>query len=238
MSVLRSAADFLANVDLAELSGVEVEEELVEVSRVLDMLQAQFLRLTAEVDRRRVFADRGILSTSRFLAVACGLGNSTAREKVAVARALERMPLAAGVFGAGDISYSKVRVLARAAGAQPVAYLEHEETLVEVAGRVSVRDLHRVVGYWRQQLDGPFPMVEMVERCYVYASCTWEGMVKVDALLDPVSGETVLTALDAAMAVPSAARAAHPESGVSAGRAAGRGHWSTSAGPHSTEAQW
>ncbi len=218
VSVLRSAADLLAATDLTGLSGAEVEEELVEVSRVLDILQAQFLRLTAEVDRRRTFADRGVLSTSRFLAESCGFGNSTAREKVSVARSLETMPRAAAAFGAGDMSYSKVRVLARAAAAHPEDYLDHEETLVEIAGSLSVRDLHRAVGYWRQQLDDPLSMIEMAERSYVYASLTWDGMVKLDALLDPVAGETVMTAFAVAMEVPSAAYAASVEAGSTAGR--------------------
>lgn len=216
MSALRSAADLLASTDLAGLSDVELVDELAEVSRVVDIVSAQMLRLTAEVDRRRCFAADGFVSTARLVAVTCDMGNSTAREKVAVARALASMPRTSAALAAGDLSYSKVRVLARAAAAHPRPFVDSEEMLVEMAGRLTVRDLHRVVEYWRQNLDGPGSMLEMVDRSYAYVSRTWEGMVKIDALLDPVAGETVITALEASM-TPAAACAA-PEPQLTAGR--------------------
>jgi hypothetical protein len=89
VSALRSAADLLASTDLAELSDVELADELAEVSKVLDIVSAQMLRLTAEVDRRRSYAADGFVSTARFLADSCDMANSTAREKVGVARTLE-----------------------------------------------------------------------------------------------------------------------------------------------------
>jgi hypothetical protein len=139
------------------------------------------------------------------------LANSTAREKVMVARALESMPRVSAALAAGDLSYSKVRVLARAAAAHPEPFVESEEVLVEVAGRLTVRDLFRVVEYWRQNLDGPGAMVEMVDRSYAYVSRSWEGMVKIDALLDPEAGETVITALEASMIAPAACAALEPQ---------------------------
>jgi hypothetical protein len=206
VSTLRSAIDGLIASDPSGYADHEVEEELSELGRALDVLQARFLRLTAEADRRRAFARDGILSTSCFLALTCDLANSTAREKVAVARALETMPQTAAAFEAGELSYSKVRLLAGAAGAHPESFHEHEDTLLDVAGRLTVRDLRRAIDYWRHNLDGPEALLEMVERSYVHVARTWEGMVRIDGLLDPESGETVITALEAAM-LPPAARA-------------------------------
>jgi hypothetical protein len=211
VSALRSAADLLASTDLGGFSDSELVDELAEVSKVLDIVSAQLLRLTAEVDRRRSFSADGFVSIARFLAVACDLANSTAREKVMVARALESMPRVSAALAAGDLSYSKVRVLARAAAAHPEPFVESEEVLVEVAGRLTVRDLFRVVEYWRQNLDGPGAMVEMVDRSYAYVSRSWEGMVKIDALLDPEAGETVITALEASMIAPAACAALEPQ---------------------------
>jgi hypothetical protein len=69
MSTLRSAIDGLIASDPSGYADHEFEEELSELGRALDVLQARFLRLTAEADRRRAFARDGILSTSRFLAL-------------------------------------------------------------------------------------------------------------------------------------------------------------------------
>ncbi|MFO7547747.1 MAG: DUF222 domain-containing protein [Acidimicrobiia bacterium] len=190
MSALRSVIDGLIASDVSDYADHEIEEELTELGRALDVLQARFLRLTAEADRRQTFVRDGILSTSRFLALTCDMANSTARERVAVARSLEGMPGTAAAFETGDLSYSKVRLLARAAGAHPEIFREHEDTLLEVAGRLTVRDLQRAIEYWRHNLDGPDALLEMTERSYVHVARTWEGMVRIDGLLDPESGET------------------------------------------------
>jgi hypothetical protein len=70
VSALRSAADLLASTDVGGLSDAELVGELAEVSKVVDIVSAQLLRLTAEVDRRRSFSADGLVSTARFLAVA------------------------------------------------------------------------------------------------------------------------------------------------------------------------
>jgi hypothetical protein len=58
-------------------------------------------------------------------------------------------------------------------------------------------------------------LIEQKERSFLHASRTWEGKVRVDGELDPESGEVVLTALEAAMAVPQgdAAGEHHPSAG-------------------------
>ncbi len=72
MSTLRSAIDQLASIDLSSLSDAAIDEELVETTRAVDLLQSQVLRVTAEVDRRRYFEIDGVLSTARHLSIACG----------------------------------------------------------------------------------------------------------------------------------------------------------------------
>jgi hypothetical protein len=212
MSALRSVLSELST-DPGLLSDVEVEEELVEVSRAMDVLHARFLRLTAEVDRRRPYAADGVLSTARHLAVSCDLTNSTARRQVATARALERMPRTAAAFSSGDLSSAKVGVLARAAAAHPQPYAEHEELLLGLAAGLTVGDLQRAVDYWRHNLDGPLPFAELADRSHVSVSRTWQGMVRLDALLDPEAGETIITALQAAMPAPAADAAPLPTAG-------------------------
>jgi hypothetical protein len=62
--------------------------------------------------------------------------------------------------------------------------------------------LHHAIGYWRQAQEGSLNLIEQKERSFLHASRTWEGMVRVDGQLDPESGEVVLRALEAVMALP------------------------------------
>jgi hypothetical protein len=81
-----------------------------------------------------------------------------------------------------------------------------EVSLVNAVGELSVADTRRVVEYWRSAVDGPgcdASVEELEERRYLFGARTFEGMVKIDGLLDPVAGDLVLTALDAATTPPS-----------------------------------
>jgi hypothetical protein len=58
-----------------------------------------------------------------------------------------------------------------------------------------------VADYWKTAVDGPgadATAEELFDRRYLYGSKTLEGMVKLDGLLDPVAGDLVMTALQAA----------------------------------------
>ena len=63
----------------------------------------------------------------------------------------------------------------------------------------------RLVEYWKTAVDGPGSETtaeELEERRYLLASKTFEGMVKLDGLFDPVTGDLILTAFDAATPPP------------------------------------
>lgn len=59
MSALRSGVQELAVEDLAVVDDVSLEGDVVEISRVIGLLEAQKLRRVAEVDRRRSYARDG-----------------------------------------------------------------------------------------------------------------------------------------------------------------------------------
>lgn len=207
MSVLRSALDELASQDLGSLSPEDLEDEVAELARTADIIQALLLALTAEIDRRETYRTNGYTSTTAFLKHACDMAGSTAREKVFVARALGSMPTVARRFAAGELSYSKVRMLARAAHAHPLEFERDEELLADVATGSSVAKYRKVLDHWRQALDGPDGAFDARAASYLHVSSTFEGSVRIDGLLDAEWGETVLSALDGLMR-PSDARAA------------------------------
>ncbi|MDQ3210228.1 MAG: DUF222 domain-containing protein [Actinomycetota bacterium] len=103
-------------------------------------------------------------------------------------------------------------MLAEAHGVEPGAFSTAERMLVEAASRHSIADLRRVVDHWRHVVEseraerGDAGEVARARR-RLYASVTLGGMVRVDADLDPETGETFLTALRAVLDTETRARA-------------------------------
>ncbi|TAL16262.1 MAG: DUF222 domain-containing protein, partial [Frankiales bacterium] len=77
--------------------------------------EAELLPWVAEFDRREGWAGPGLLSCAHWLAWKVGLSLGAAREQVRVARRLEELPAVAEAYGAGRVSYSKVRAITRVA---------------------------------------------------------------------------------------------------------------------------
>jgi len=91
---------------------------------------------------------------------------------------------------------SAVRVLAQARDTDPEAFTRSEAQLVEAARIHSMNDLGRVAAYWRQAVEREHALDgedKLRERRRLHASVTFLGMVRVDADLDPETGETLLT---------------------------------------------
>ena len=80
--------------------------------------------------------------------------------------------------------------------------VEFESALVDAARIASPRELRGIVQRVTDAVDGDAGAAranEQHERRRLHASPTLDGMVAIDGLLDPASGEVVLSALDAVM---------------------------------------
>jgi Domain of unknown function (DUF222) len=198
-SYLRAALALLRSEAPAELADARLEEQFAELQRASELLEAERLRLLAEIDRRQTFERDGYLSTAAWLAHLWKLSWGAAREQVRTARALEQMPATRRALEANEVSPSALRVLVHAREADPEAFGRCEEELVEAARRLSAQELQRVVAYWRQCVEQEQRPGEDRRRAArrLYASLTLEGMVRVDGDLDPETGETLLSALRA-----------------------------------------
>jgi hypothetical protein len=71
--------------------------------------------LVAEFDQRGGWAEWGVNSCAHWLSRRCSIGLGTARDHVRVARRLRELPLVRASFATGELSYSKVRAIARVA---------------------------------------------------------------------------------------------------------------------------
>jgi hypothetical protein len=200
VSELRSAVDSLRGETIAELPDARIEDDFTEIRRIVDQLELEAHRLLAEIERRRLFQRDGHLSAAAWLTNAFKMSWGVARDQVRVARALDEMPATRAAVEAGDVSMCAARSLVAARDADPSAFASAEPQLVEAARIHSVCDLGRVVTYWRQAVErerGIDGDEALRAQRRLHSSVTMHGMVRVDGVLDPETGETVLTALRA-----------------------------------------
>ncbi len=200
MRPLRSATERLRAQDLRYLGDEEVEADLIELEREMGALEVERARRVAEVGRRGSYKRDGYLSLSSWLGHRLRMAANAAARLVRFSRALTEMPATRSALAEGEISRSSADVLMKARETHPEEFAAAEETLVEAARNLDVRDLGHAVAYWRQAIDH-LGAEEEAERLHelrrLHVSATLEGMVRVDGDLDPETGQVLMTALRA-----------------------------------------
>jgi len=114
-------------------------------------LEAECTSLVAEMIRRGVQEDLGYRSLTSLLMDRLGVSAGLARGMIRTAVALTEMPHSRAALEAGDLDLPRIRLLVAARGANSSLFADHEKTLVEAVGGLSMADAHRAVAYWRQQ---------------------------------------------------------------------------------------
>ena len=188
--------------EAASQSVAELEAAITEGAGHLAAFEARWLALVAEFDRREGWVAWGARSCAHWLSWRCSLDLRSARDKVRVARALEDLPLVAEAFGAGRLSYSKVRAVTR------VATPGTEEDLVMLAEHATAAQLDRIVRSFRGVLAADEELAEANERHarrYFHHEWADDGSLVFHGRLSPEDGALLIEALDAAHAqVPTA----------------------------------
>ena len=130
---------YIPPVTAKEQALLALEEELFELWGHITVATHRFLELVAEYDRREGWARHGVASCAQWLSWQCGIDRVTAREKVRIARALEKLPQISDAFRRGIVSYSKVRAMTR------IATPENEATLLNVAEHGTAAHVEKLV---------------------------------------------------------------------------------------------
>jgi hypothetical protein len=173
----------------------ELEAQITELWGYLNAATYRFLTLVAEFDREEGYAYHGLANTAQWLNWQCGIGPVAAREKVRVARALERLPEIADAFAKGEISYSKVRAMTR------VATAANESVLVSVARNGTAMHVEKLVRKysWTQRRDAAARSLRQHE--FRNLSCFFDvdGEFVLHARLPREVGAVVRKALDLAV---------------------------------------
>src|SRR5262245_5110100 len=202
MSTLRSALDELRIEDLASLSDDALAGRLDEIERSCRVLEAERARGLAEVERRRMFAADGHLSTAAWLAHRHGVSRSIAEASVRLAQALDRMPAVARAFGEGEVSASAVHVPASAHEAAPEAFRRSETELLEAARSMGLAELRAATDAWSIAADRDRALQEedrRHERRCLDVCPDAIGMTRVQGELDAEDGQVLISAIRAQM---------------------------------------
>jgi hypothetical protein len=185
---------------LAQVEDGQLEEDTIALFREINVLRARAVRHIDEIDARRSFEGEGYLSTASWLRDKCRLTAKEARGLVGSARALRSMAATRRAFAAGDITYPAAQMLGIARDAHPEVFRRDESMLVEQAKVLSPRGLRQALDYWRQAADedsGVSAAERRHRRRRLFVSQTLDGMVRLDADLDPEGGAIVIAAIRA-----------------------------------------
>src|SRR5262245_126096 len=146
----------------------ELEAKITELWGHLNAATYRFLMLVAEFDRREGYAYRGLANTAQWLNWQCGIQAGAARQKVRVARALERLPRISASFERGEVSYSKVRAMTR------VATVANEEALLNVALHGTAAHVERLVRKYRWCQRRDAAKTELDQHSQRYLHCFFD----------------------------------------------------------------
>ena len=102
-------------VDVGVMSSEDLAAALVSHAAWETSGVASMLRVLAEFDSRRVWAEWECWSAQQWLGWKCGLGRVAASERLRVAHRLPDLPVVRAAFERGDLSWSKVREVTRVA---------------------------------------------------------------------------------------------------------------------------
>ncbi|HET8930683.1 MAG TPA: DUF222 domain-containing protein, partial [Acidimicrobiales bacterium] len=127
---------------LDELTSDDVESSIVTLVGRLSSATFDLLVLIGEFDARGTWALRGALSCAAWLASECDVEMVTARNQVRVAKAMRDYPALHAAMAAGDISFTKARMVT------PHLSDEHVDELVEIATTTSTSRLAVVIAAW------------------------------------------------------------------------------------------
>jgi Domain of unknown function (DUF222)/HNH endonuclease len=202
--VQQLAERFAAGADVASLGS-----QLVGLRELIDQLEAVWLTAAADFDAGGGPAEDGAGSLAAWMRHRCRIAPGEAAARVRVVDALagalgEPMVATAVAMRDGEVSWRHADVVARTLRDVPAdRRAEAERALVPPAKSLDPLLLKRVGTELLHRLDADRAdraAVRRMERRGLDLAETYEGMVAVSGLLDPVSGATVLAAVEALVA--------------------------------------
>jgi hypothetical protein len=184
--------------DCESLTPAQLEalgDEIATFAARIDVAEHALITRLRAFDAHEAWGPTGFLSCAAWLSWRIGIGIKAAREKVRVARALASLPKVDALFARGELSYSKVRAITRAATPETEQYfidvaMHATATQIEQLAHAYQR-VHNLAGDgWRQQLGRR----RFVRRCESAG-----GMIRIELQLPPEEAALVWNAMESAL---------------------------------------
>ncbi|MFO7566197.1 MAG: DUF222 domain-containing protein [Enhygromyxa sp.] len=172
-------------------------EEIATFATRIDAAEHALLTRLRVFDAHEAWGSQGARSCAEWLSWRTNLSIKAAREKVRVARALGSLPKIDALFGRGELSYSKVRALTRAATA------ESEQFWIDVALHASASQIEKMARAY-QRVTGEEASRDPMDlpnnqRRFVRRSETVGGMVRIEMQLTPEEAAVLWSAMNSAL---------------------------------------
>src|SRR3982075_1978367 len=172
-----------------------------ELRAVIDALEGEFSANARRSQRNGEHLVGGTITAASWIARTCNMSVTSAAGRLRVGEQLEALPRVAAALALGEIGYQSVAVLAhRRDKLGEKRELFNEEEMLGYAREFSVSGLRRLCHFaWHVvDPDGFFNEAEEnFTRRRLHISQMSDGMFAVDGLLDPVTGASLKTAVDA-----------------------------------------
>jgi hypothetical protein len=199
---LERAADELAELDPASLSGEELGEALVRLHRAEARLAAARCQLIRAFDVQGTWRADGSKTAAAWLARKCRASIAGMRARCLLARRLRHMPATRDALAAGEITEGHAEMLADLSGSPRKAvssgFGDVEDELVGHAKTLGFDEFQTAVRYWESLVDQDGVEDRAArdhESRHVHLSETWRGIWVLDGRLDAVGGTELATAL-------------------------------------------
>jgi hypothetical protein len=171
----------------------ELTARLGELAGHIHAATAELVELLGRLDEIGGWCDPGIRSLGHWASIYLGIDVHTATEHAKVGRQLAELPAIAAAAAAGELGWSKLRLLGR------VAEPDTDQKWLAIARDLSVSLLGRVVGAYRcaRDQDNPDRHRHHQERRGLWLFNQPDGLVRIFGLLEPDDAAVLRAALAA-----------------------------------------
>jgi hypothetical protein len=192
---------FDADIDLDGLSNGQLCEWMLAFDAARQRFEAAHLRLARRWDARRAWAGDGALSGTGWLRNGTGQSSRRARALLRVASAVSSMQATEAAFEAEAITLDHVELLCRTRTEANAEVFDRDEALlVKAASEFDADQFAKVLRYWKACADAEgFGSDAEARHAARQASVseTLDGMVHINAVLDPEGGRLFKAIFDA-----------------------------------------
>lgn len=153
LELITEGREKLTVEDRAHWSPAALSDRMLAVGAECERLQAEFVRLTAEWNAAGAWGTDGFVSPSSWLTVNARMARPAAGRLLRSARHVRRFVATGEALADGGVTTEKIELLARAARHREQFYERDEHVLLDIARRLSARDLELVLRTWCQLAD-------------------------------------------------------------------------------------